>query len=190
MLKHSLYRCLQYDPSILTEPPPPSTADPLEKFASQEGDSTSADRLYRYGMVRSVSAVLSDLYLRWARRPFSAATLWEVENTESSSVRSELRRQTPFSVALLRVMPWSVNFYERMKLFREVVDTERVSVQGADDNAGGRPRSKGLVVRIRRSHILHDGMAALDRVGNAIKDRVVVRYLNEFGEEEAGAQKS
>jgi hypothetical protein len=26
----------------------------------------------------------------------------------------------------------------------------------------------------------------LDRVGNAIKDRIVVRYVNEFGEEEAG----
>ena len=39
---------------------------------------------------------------------------------------------------------------------------------------------------MRRSHILYDGMAALDKVGAGIKDRVVVRYLNNFGEEEAG----
>ena len=42
------------------------------------------------------------------------------------------------------------------------------------------------MVRVRRSHILYDGMAALDKVGADIKDRVVVRYLNNFGEEEAG----
>lgn len=42
------------------------------------------------------------------------------------------------------------------------------------------------MVRVRRSHILYDGMAALDKVGTDIKDRVVVRYLNNFGEEEAG----
>ena len=44
----------------------------------------------------------------------------------------------------------------------------------------------GVMVRVRRSHILYDGMAALDKVGTDIKDRVVVRYLNNFGEEEAG----
>jgi ubiquitin-protein ligase E3 C len=34
--------------------------------------------------------------------------------------------------------------------------------------------------------IVEDGIAAMDKVGNAIKDRIVIRYINNFGEEEAG----
>ena len=33
---------------------------------------------------------------------------------------------------------------------------------------------------------MEDGMKAMERVGSNIKDRIVVRYVNEFGEEEAG----
>ena len=66
------------------------------------------------------------------------------------------------------------------------VDAERFSIQGSDDVNNG-TRSRGTVVRIRRSRILEDGKIAIDRVGAAIKDRIVVKYVNEFGEEEAGA---
>ena len=65
------------------------------------------------------------------------------------------------------------------------MDAERVSIQGSDDVNSG-TRSRGTVVRIRRSRILEDGKIAIDRVGSAIKDRIVVKYINDFGEEEAG----
>jgi hypothetical protein len=77
-----------------------------------------------------------------------------------------------------------------MVRFRETLDAERLRVQGSNDMTsllqGGGHRSKGVVVKIRRSRVLEDGMAALDKIGSDIKDRVVVRYINEFGEEEAG----
>lgn len=179
--KMILYHAIRYDPSILAEP---SSSSP-DKSDHNEG---LTDRLFRYGAVRSISAVLSDLYLRWARRPFSSASLWEVDMADTSSVRNELRAQTPFAVALLRTMPWAVDFYERLKIFREVVDTERVQMQGSliEDPFHPQPRSKGVMVRVRRSQMLLDGMAAFDKVGGSIKDRVVVKYLNDFGEEEAG----
>jgi len=65
-----------------------------------------------------------------------------------------------------------------------------LTIQGSDDTSSifqqQHPRSRGTVVRVRRSMILEDGMTAFERVGNNIKDRIVVRYINEFGEEEAG----
>jgi len=64
---------------VLSEPLPSSATDPLDAhLLSGAAASAASDRLYRYGAVRSVAAVLSDLYTRWARRPFSAAALWEV----------------------------------------------------------------------------------------------------------------
>jgi hypothetical protein len=43
------------------------------------------------------------------------------------------------------------------------------------------------MVKVRRSQMLFDGMAAFEKVGGgSIKDRMVVKYLNDFGEEEAG----
>lgn len=52
---------------------------------------------------------------------------------------AELRRDSPLSRTLLRFQPWSVDFHQRMKLFREIVDAERISIQGSDDvNLGQR----------------------------------------------------
>jgi len=43
------------------------------------------------------------------------------------------------------------------------------------------------VVRIRRSRIVEDGIAAMSKAKcRDLKDRMVVRYINEFGEEEMG----
>lgn len=52
---------------------------------------------------------------------------------------AELRRDSPLSRAILRFQPWSIDFHQRMKLFREIVDAERISIQGSDDvNLGQR----------------------------------------------------
>jgi hypothetical protein len=89
-------------------------------------------------------------------------------------------------------MPWALSFNERVRLCRQIMDEERLSIQGPAFETFSLlqptsvPRSKGIVVRVRRSRIVEDGMAAFDRIGNSIKDRVVVRYINDFGEEELG----
>jgi hypothetical protein len=127
--------------------------------------------------------VLSELYLRWARRPFSAASVWVLEDSDSPDMRSEIRNSSPFAVSVLREMPWSLNFYERMKIFREVVDEEKLSVQGTDMQNS---RETGVRVRVRRTHILLDGMAAFEKAGGAIKNKMIVKYINAFGDEESG----
>ena len=45
----------------------------------------------------------------------------------------------------------------------------------------------GVVVRVRRTNVLLDGMAAFQKAGGAIKDKMVVKYINAFGDQESGA---
>jgi hypothetical protein len=50
-----------------------------------------------------------------------------------------VRNKTNVGIALLRYQPWAINFHERMKLFRENVESERMRIQGIDDvNSGQR----------------------------------------------------
>lgn len=132
-------------------------------------------------MVKSMISVLSDLYARWARRPFcKSESVWEI----SAITPAVLRHKDSFSSVITKYMPWSISFYERMKLFRETIESERIQLQGLDDTNFGQ-RSRGHAIRIRRQHILEDGIRSLDNVIN-IKDRISVRYVNDFGEEESG----
>lgn len=191
VLKHLLYNIIQCDPHVLTEPSIPSgTAGKIDSATLKSNANVIVESSFRYAVVKAIAATLADLYNRWARRPYSSSKLWEIDNINVSLIKSQLWEHAPFATTLFHVMPWSIDFYERLKIFREAIDRERLSIQGSDDTSSffqqQHPRSRGTVVRVRRSMILEDGMAAFERVGNDIKDRVVVRYINEFGEEEAG----
>jgi hypothetical protein len=161
-----LYSLLKYNPALASDQINNATDIP--------------DKLYSSGCVRSISGVLSDLYLRWARRPFSAASVWVLDDGDSLEIKNEVRVSSPFAVAILRHMPWTLNFYERMKIFRSFVDDERNAIQK------GEVQNK-IVVRIRRTHVLLDGMAAFQKAGNGIKEVLYVKYINSFGDEEIGA---
>jgi hypothetical protein len=161
-----LYSMLKYNPALASDQINNATDIP--------------DKLYSSGCVRSISGVLSDLYLRWARRPFSAASVWVLDDGDSLDIKNEVRVSSPFAVAILRHMPWTLNFYERMKIFRSFVDDERNAIQK------GEAQNK-IVVRIRRTHVLLDGMAAFQKAGNGIKEVLYVKYINSFGDEEIGA---
>ena len=163
-----LYSMLKFNPSLATDHINNATDVP--------------DKLYSTGCVRSISGVLSDLYLRWARRPFSAASVWVLDDADSTDIKNEVRASTPLSVAILRHMPWTLNFYERMKIFRTFVDDERNSIQKGEN---GETLNR-IIVRIRRTHVLLDGMAAFQKAGNGIKEILYVKYINSFGDEEIG----
>jgi ubiquitin-protein ligase E3 C len=189
-LKVVLYRMIQSDPQLMLDAHEDGNSASGKQSSSFDQDEAAKNiNTHRFACARSISAVLSDLYTRWARRPFSATALWEIGDTSTSAVKDEIRRRSPFAIALLRVMPWAVDFHQRMKLFRAIADAERAEVQGVNDilSGGGGYRSKGQVIRVRKARILEDGMAAMGKISGAgLKDRVVVRYVNEFGEDEAG----
>ena len=41
-------------------------------------------------------------------------------------------------------------------------------------------------MNIRRSNILLDGMTAFEKVGQGIKKKIVVKYIDAFGQQESG----
>lgn len=43
-----------------------------------------------------------------------------------------------------------------------------------------------LIIRVRRRCILEDGMRWIEKIGGSIKKRIMVKYINEFNEEEIG----
>lgn len=74
-----------------------------------------------------------------------------------------VRNRTNVGCALLKFQPWGLSFHERMKIFRDVVDGERIRIQGLDDVNSGQ-RSRGTIVRVRRQRLLADGMDALSKI--------------------------
>jgi len=166
-LKMVLFRTVRDDPDALKEPTRPDPALWL-----------------RFGLVRSAAAVLRELHSRWVRKPFSSAALWEVEEASGKAVVAEIRTQTPLGMALLRVMPWCVQLRDRLRINRDVIDRERYSIQGGETMLA--ERTEGIVVKINKARVLDDGMRALDRVGVNIKERLIVRYVNQLGVAESG----
>ena len=177
-----------------------------DKHAAEKTAASNGAKL----TLRAFVAVLKDIHSRWARKPFSASTLWEIVATtaggkdqarnyyditvDPTGCLSEVKRRVGFGEQLFRSIPWTVKFYDRMMIIREWLDTERIRVQGgaaANNNMFFREedvhaeRSRGTVVRIRHSNLLADGITAMSRINGAdIKDRIAVRYVNDFGVEE------
>jgi len=149
---------------------------------------------YQHAALRTVTVVLNDLYSRWARKPFSSVSLWQVADQvdNATSLKAHCVARSPFIVALFRVMPWSINFHDRLTLVNRILEDEKSEIQGTAVDAlnpflqSQRPRSKGTVVSIHRARIIEDGIKGFEKVGSQIKDRIVVRYVNDFGEEEKG----
>jgi len=88
-------------------------------------------RVSRYYYYYSGIIYYLDFHTRWSRRPFSSDhTIWEL-----GDVTPLLRNAAnPVVTALLRLMPWSVPFIDRLKLVRKALDQDRASIQ---DNNGG-----------------------------------------------------
>lgn len=181
VFKIILYRIIENNPMIFNEPASPSSSNAIDL---REEISTLMNKNFQYAIVKCLSVSLSDLYSRWSRKPFSPSSCWEVTMVDTISIKKELREFTKFSMNLIRIMPWSIDYYERIKMVREIIDNDKIAIQGTDDPHGH--RSRGTVVYIRRKHVLEDGINAFKKVGNNIKDRINVKYINHYGEEEAG----
>jgi ubiquitin-protein ligase E3 C len=141
---------------------------------------------------RILGAVLTDLYTRWNRRPFAQPELWTVRTIEDditryrTMMRAEGHVRDSLAYTLLHVMPWAWDLLERIKLFRDIIDSERSSIQQAT-HENGTLRNRSILCQIRRKYLLADGLKQLEGVTGAnLKLRVQIQYVNEFGEKEAG----
>lgn len=139
--------------------------------------------------IKNLHFILADLYTRWARRPFSTVETWLVSGGNAISLNADGGNRGSFSFAILQWMPWSVDFSKRLKFVRDELDRERIAIQGGHDpyGLGGGFRSQGTIIRIRRTQVLVDGMRSLMSLSaEQWRDRIVVRYVNELGADEAG----
>lgn len=212
LLNGLVFRTLQADPELFQSTRSSDASKGKTKTSSsclqieQRGHSmsTAAQNLIRLS-TSAMLTVLRDLHTRWARRSFSKASLWEVE--DSSDYYSDMKNRLGFGECLLGYMPWMINFKDRMKLVREWLDEERVSIQGDAGmnnsvfygSSTEATRSRGITIRIRHSNLVADGIAAMNKIANTtckrsgasstvngIKDRIYVKYVNEFAQEEMG----
>jgi hypothetical protein len=163
-------------------------------------------------IAKSLQAILSDFYSRWSRKPFyNPKLLWIIPETESRVFKNQLSEASwgdstgegmapgvgsgNFAKSVLRALPWSIPFNERLSYFRSELDRERLSIQGSNDNnlysmlglTNAGYRSKGTIITIHRERLLHDSMNSLLRLSSSQwKDRLVIRYIDSFGNEEKG----
>lgn len=139
-------------------------------------DTDTAHGLLVSSVAKNIQAVLLEMYTRWARKPYSASTLWTMTEAERLSEQSNI----------LYYMPYTLSFHQRMVLVRRLLDNERLSVQGSNDIMGP-SRSRGKLLSIHRNRLLETSMASMSSLSPADwKDRLVIRYINAFGEAEAG----
>jgi hypothetical protein len=78
-------------------------------------------------MISCCGKVLRDLYDRSSRRPFISQQAWLVSAAESGRALAEVQGSTPRGCKLLHSMPYALLFVERLKLFKQFIDTDKVT---------------------------------------------------------------
>jgi len=84
---------------------------------------------------------------------------------------------------LLRHAPCMVPFTDRARVFQMLVSADRSSVRERQERSS---MGANTFFRIRRDHIIEDGFEALNGLGEDLKERLRVMFVNEWGEDEAG----
>ena len=154
---------------------------------STPASSYSAETNY-FGLVliSAASKTMRDLYDRSSRRPLCPPKLWLVEDLLEKDIRRCKTREeyaSLLSLPVLRVCPFLVSFKRRLRLFERIVATNRISIQGSNENQNLEP---GVVVKIMRGRVLEDGLIHLNNLGSDLGRRIVVQYISAAGLTETG----
>ncbi|XP_060201350.1 E3 ubiquitin-protein ligase UPL7-like [Lycium barbarum] len=86
--------------------------------------------------------------------------------------------------SIITVIPHIFPFEERVEMFREFINMDKVSRKMAGEVVGPGPRNVEIV--IRRGHIVEDGFQQLNNLGSRLKSSIHVSFVNESGLPEAG----
>ena len=137
-------------------------------------------------LIATSSKLQNDLYSRSSRRLLCVPKLW----IEEGLLEQDLRRcKTHYEYTLLlsspvlRICPFLVSFKRRLMLFERIVTTNRVEIQGSNEQRNLKP---GIMVKVNRGRVLEDGLAHLNKLGRNLRQRLVVAYLSEAGARETG----
>ncbi|KAL9181070.1 hypothetical protein ACHAXT_009875 [Thalassiosira profunda] len=137
-------------------------------------------------LIATSSKTMADLYSRSSRRLLCAPKLWIEEGLLESDLKrckSHLDYITLMKTPVLRICPFLVSFKRRLKLFERIVTTNRVEIQGCNQQRNLKP---GIMVKVNRGRVLEDGLLHLNKLGRNMRQRIVVCYLSKAGAKETG----
>ena len=132
------------------------------------------------------SKVMNDLYSRSSRRLLCVPKLWIEEDLLEQDIRrckSHLDYTSLLASPVCRICPFLVSFKRRLKLFERIVTTNRIDVQGSNEQ---RNLKRGIMVKVQRGRVLEDGLIHLNNLGRNMRQRICVNYISDVGTSESG----
>ncbi|GIL56261.1 hypothetical protein Vafri_11597 [Volvox africanus] len=169
-------------------------------WSDGETDRTPAgDALYAV-LARTGGLLYGILYERNCRRPFCPTDAFHATAlapdwffTEANSSRSHAGREdgTTRVWQVLRHAPYLVPFSDRARLFQQMVGKERQEYREQEENRTLEMSAlEGLLgnrfVHIRRDRLLFDGFDNLNSLGDRLRGRVRIAFIDAHGAPEAG----
>ncbi|KXZ44858.1 hypothetical protein GPECTOR_61g811 [Gonium pectorale] len=162
--------------------------------------SPAGDALYAV-LARAGGQLYGILYERNSRRAFCPTETFHATAlapdrflTEAASSRSNAGREDGSSRVwqVLRHAPYLVPFADRARLFQLMVGKEREEYRAQEDSrfmeaamlGGGGPGNR--FVPIRRDQLLFDGFDRLNGMGERLRGRVRIMFIDAHGQPEAG----
>ncbi|KAI7882113.1 uncharacterized protein EV154DRAFT_39833 [Mucor mucedo] len=111
-------------------------------------------------------------------KSFFSSIFSEASNGSASLFLSNLKQGDPVPLRILQLMPHTVSFDMRLKIFRDWVALDRSTIIN---------KNNGKVVTVRRGQVLEDGFHGLSGLApSAWKGNIRVAFVNELGVGEAG----
>lgn len=85
-------------------------------------------------------------------------------------------------------VPFVIPFEVRVSIFQQFIYNDRVKLGLASGTRRSAfdSRRVGAAATIRRNHVADDGFSALNSLGPALKERLAIRFIDQYGQEEAG----
>uniref|UniRef100_A0A5B6YGI5 HECT-type E3 ubiquitin transferase n=1 Tax=Davidia involucrata TaxID=16924 RepID=A0A5B6YGI5_DAVIN len=139
------------------------------------------------------------LYERDCRHQFCPPVLWlspaeknrppiavaaRTHEVLSATLRLDDTLTIPSMGSVITTTPHVFPFEERVQMFREFINMDKVSRRMAGEVVGPGPQSVEIV--IRRGHIVEDGFQQLNSLGSRLKSSIHVSFVSDCGLPEAG----
>jgi len=124
------------------------------------------------------------LRVRQSRRQFCSPDIWIMSNIPFGIFKQELDfKAGSRATRILQKIPFVLTFQQRVELFYGFIRDDQKHLDGAGVNF---QHGAGVMLRVRRDLVLTDGFEGLSKLGNQIKGRVQVQFINQHGIPESG----
>ncbi|KAJ9181481.1 hypothetical protein P3X46_009608 [Hevea brasiliensis] len=129
------------------------------------------------------------MYEKDCRRQFCPPVLWLSSARKSRppiavAARTHEIVLSNATYSVIITTPHVYPFEERVQMFREFINMDKVSRKMAGEVTG--PGSRAVDIVVRQGHIVEDGFRQLNTLGSRLKSSIHVSFVSECGVPEAG----